>query len=86
MGFIYKKFCIYSYVFKLKSHSKYSPFEGIQPIETFFLLKTVLNLSILMPFSASAVFVSPLRHWQNVFSFENSLFRETKKVIRGEIG
>ena len=29
MGFIYKKVCIYSYLFKLQSLSKYSPFDAI---------------------------------------------------------
>ena len=38
-----------------------------------------------MPFSASAVFVSPLPHRQNV-SLRQFSSKETKKVSRGEIG
>ena len=44
-------------MFKLKSPSKYSPFDTIHLLRHFFpLLKTVLNSLILIPFSASAVF------------------------------
>ena len=54
---IYKRLYIYSYMFKLQSPSKYSPFDAINLFETFFpLLKQFLNLSILIPFSASAIF------------------------------
>ena len=43
MGFIYKKLCIYSYMFKLQSPSKSSPFDAIHL--TFFpLIKTGFEL------------------------------------------
>ena len=46
--------CIYSYIFKLQSALKYSPFDEIHLLRPFFpLLKTVLNSLILMPFSDS---------------------------------
>ena len=36
MEFIYKKLCIYSYMFKLQSPSKYSPFDAIHLLRHFF--------------------------------------------------
>ena len=55
--FIYKKLCIYSYMFKLQSPSKYSPFDAIHLLRHFpHCSKQFLNSSILMPFSASAIF------------------------------
>ena len=43
--FIYNKLCIYSYMFKLQSLSKYSPFDAIHLLRCFFpLLKTVFEL------------------------------------------
>ena len=45
MEFIYKKLCIYSYMFKLQLPSKYSPFDAIHLLRLFFpLLKTVFEL------------------------------------------
>ena len=45
MEFIYKKLCMYSYMFKLESPSKYSPFDAIHLLKHFFpLLKTVFEL------------------------------------------
>ena len=38
--FNYKKLCIYSYMFKLQSSSKYSPLDAIQLLS---LLKTVFE-------------------------------------------
>ena len=56
-GIIYKKLCIYSYMFKLQSPSRHSPFEVIHLLRCFsHCSKQFLNLSILMPFSASAGF------------------------------
>ena len=46
---------VYSYKFKLQSHSKYTPFDTIHVFEQFFPL--CLNKSILMSFSVSAVFL-----------------------------
>ena len=67
-AFIYKKFCVYSYTFKLQSPSKYSPFHAIHLSGHFFFhrLEQFLNTLTLMPFSASAFFVSLLPHQQNV--------------------
>ena len=57
MEFIYKKFCIYSYMFKLQSPSMYCPFDAIQLLRHFFhCSKQFLNSLVLMPFSASAIF------------------------------
>ena len=57
MEFIYKKSCIYSYMFKLQPPSKYSPFDAIHLSRRFFhCSKQFLNSLILTPFSASAVF------------------------------
>ena len=42
--FIYKKLCIYSYIFKLQSPSKYSPFDAIHLSKCFFhCSKRLLN-------------------------------------------
>ena len=69
-GIMYKTLCIYSYMFKLQSPTKYSPFDVIHLLRCFFhCSKQFLNSSILMPFSASDIFclfVSPLPHWQTV--------------------
>ena len=69
--FIYKKLCIYSYMFKLQSPSKYSPLEAI--------LKTVFNSLILMPFSASAPFCFTSSTWAKCFHVRTSFIRETNK-------
>ena len=43
--FMYKKLCIYPYMFKLQSPSKYSPFDAIHLLRCFFpLLRTVFEL------------------------------------------
>ena len=66
--FIYKKLCLYSYMFKIQSPSKYSPLNAIHILKLFFhCSKQFLNSLILMPFSASAVFVLPLPQLQNHF-------------------
>ena len=44
LEFIYKKLCIYSYVFKLKPASKYSPFDAIHLMRNFFHYSTVFEL------------------------------------------
>ena len=57
MEFIYKNVCIYSYMFKLQLPSKYSPFDAIHLSRLFFhCSKQFSNSSILMPFSAFAIF------------------------------
>ena len=87
---LYKKLCIYSYMFKLQSPSKYSSFDAIQLSRHFFhCSKQFLNSLILMSFHASAIFfclfVSPLLHWQNVFLW--GLFHwGNRKVALGNIG
>ena len=43
-------------MFKLQSPSKYSPLDAVYLLRCFNCSKQFLNLSILMPFSASAVF------------------------------
>ena len=85
MGFIYKKLCIYPYMIKLQLPSKY----GISTLlrqytnqDIFFhCSKKFLNLLILMPFSASALFLFHLFHISKMFPFEDFFSpRETKKV------
>ena len=56
LEFIYEKLCIYSYIFKLHSPSKYSPFDTLCLSRHFsHCSKYFLNSWILMPFSAPAV-------------------------------
>ena len=83
--------CVYSYMFKLQSPSKCSPFDAIHLSRCFFhCSKQFLNLSILMLFSASAgflffcLFVSPLLPWQSISLWGLFSSRETKKVAWGE--
>ena len=63
-----KKLCIYAYMFKFQSPSKYSPFDAIHLLRCFsHCSKQFLNSLILVPFSVSAFFFfSPFLHWQNV--------------------
>ena len=57
-----KKLCIHSYVFKLQSPTKYSPFDAMHLSRHFFhCSKQVLN-PILMPFSVSDCFLFHLSH------------------------
>ena len=56
-GIYLLKLCIYSYMFKLQSPSKSSPFDAVHLWRRFlYCSKQFLNSSILMPFTASAVF------------------------------
>ena len=57
LEFIYKNLCIYTYMFKFQSPSKYSPFDATH-LWRFFshCSEHFFNSSILMPFSASAIF------------------------------
>ena len=85
--FIYKSLCVYPYMFKLQSPSKYSPFDSVH-LSRFFshCSKQFLNSSILMPFSASAGFVH-LFHFEKTFPFEGTFHsgKQTKKVSRIKI-
>ncbi|KAF6104158.1 hypothetical protein HJG60_011176 [Phyllostomus discolor] len=82
--FIYKKLCIYSYIFKLQSPSKYSLFDIIHlSIHFFYCSKQVLNSAILMPFSASVVFVSPLTSAKGFPLRTFFISGNKKKVARG---
>ena len=76
----------FSCMFKLQSPSKYSPLSAIYLLKHFFhCSEQFLNYSILMSFSASAVFVSPLPHWQNL-PFQGFIqLGEQKTVAGGEI-
>ena len=76
-------------MFKLQSPSKYSPFDAIHLFETFFpLLKQFLNLSILIPFSASAVFLFCFFHISKMFAFEDFFHpgKQKKKSLRARSG
>ena len=76
------------YMFKLQSPSKYSPFDAVWLSRPFFQCsKQFLNSSILMPFSASAVFCftpSTLAKRFPVRTFFHP--GKQKKVTWGEIG
>ena len=86
MGFISTKLCIYFYMFKLQSPSKYSPFEEIHPLNhSFPPLKTVLNSSILLPFSASAIFLFHLFHIGKTFPFDK-FFHLGKQQQKSRLG
>ena len=78
----------YSYMFKLQSPSKYSPFDVIHQLRHFFhCSKQFLNLSVLMLFSVSAVFLFQLFHIVKMFPFEDFFhLGKQKKVTQGEIG
>ena len=67
---IYKKLCIYSYMFKLQSPSKYSPLDAIHPSRQFFHCSKHFLNSILMPFSASVILLFHLFHMDKTFPFE----------------
>ena len=83
LEFIYKKLCIYSYTFKFQSPSKYSPFDAIHLSRCLFhCSKQFLNLSILMPFSASAVFCFTSSILAKCFPLRTfSLIQENKKKL-----
>ena len=82
--FIYKILCIYSYMFKLQSPSKYCPFDVIRLSRNFsHYSDQFFNLLILMPFCTFAFFVSPLPHWQNV-PLWGLFHRRNKIVAQGE--
>ena len=73
---------MYSYMFKLQSPSKYSPFDAIDLLKHFFhCLKQFLDLSILMPLSASAIFFfsSSSLHNRKTFPFEDFFHLENQK-------
>ena len=86
MEFIYEKLCIYSYIFKRHSPSKYSPFDTIHLSGLFFhCSKQFLNSSILMPFSASAIFLLHLFHISKTFPYEDFFHPgKLKKSLSGQ--
>ena len=78
--FTYKKLCVYSYMFKLQSLSKYSPFDTISFLRCFFhCSKQFLNSSILMPISASATFCFTNSTSTKSFPLMTFSSRETNK-------
>ena len=79
-----KKLCIHSYMFKLQSPSKYSPFDAIHILRLFFpLLKQFLNTSLLMPFIASAIFCFTSSTFAKYFRLRTFSFEETKNIRLG---
>ena len=54
--FMYKKLCVYSYMFKLHSPSQYSPFDAAHLLRHFSTAQNSFELVDLMPFSSCAVF------------------------------
>ena len=73
---LFIKYCVFVLTcFKLQSPSKHSPFDAVPLGRHFFhCLKQFLNLSILMPFSASAAFFYHLCHIGKTFPFEEFVF------------
>ena len=85
--FIYKKLCIYSYMFKLQSPSKYSPFDAIHSWEVFFTAQNSFWTSwFWCLLGLLLVFISPLPHRQNISLWRLFSSRETKKLFRGRLG
>ena len=79
LGLIYKKLCIQSYMFKLQSPLRYSLFDTTYLSGYFFhCSKRFLNMSILMPFSASAIFVLDLCTSAKPYPLKNFSYGETK--------
>ena len=73
-------------MFKLQSPSKYSPFDAMHLSRRFFSTapKQLLDLLILMPFSASAVFCFTSSHVSKLFPFEDFFSSgETKQKSLG---
>ena len=83
--FTYKN-CVYSYMFKPHVTFKILSTRCNIPIETFFhCSKKSLNSSVLMPFSASAVFCY-LFHIGKKFPFKDYFHQgQQKKITQGEI-
>ena len=75
--------CIYSYMFKLQSPSKYTSFDAIH---CFHCSKWLLNLPILMPSGATAVFFVcfPSSTWGNIFLFEEFFHQGKQKQSLGQ--
>ena len=88
LEFIYKKVCIYFNMFKLRSPSKYSPFDEYTYEDIFsHCSKQFLNSSILMLFSAPAIFCFTSSISAKCFLWGHFSSRETKKkVTQGKIG
>ena len=86
--FIYKKLCIYSYMFKLQSPSKYPPFAANIYWDIFSTAQQqFLNSSILMPFTASDIFCFTSCTSANTFPLRTFFIQgNKKKVAWGEIG
>ena len=86
--FIYKKLCIYSYMFKLQSPSKYSPFDVIHLWRLFFsLFKTVFEHINFDAFLCFCWFLFPPPHQQNVslWGILSSKTNKQTKICWGEI-
>ena len=79
---IYKKLCIYSYMFKLQSSSKYSPFDARHLLRLFsaaqnsFWTHQFWCLLVLLLF-----FVSPLPHWQHASLWGLIIIQGNKKKV-----
>ena len=84
---IYKKLCIYSYMFKLQSPSKYSPFDAMHLLRHFcHCSQQLLNLLILMLFSASAIFCFTSSTLTKCFHLRTFFIQGNKQSHWGEIG
>ena len=89
MEFIYKELCVYSYMFKLQSPSKYSPFDTIHLQRHFFpLLKTVFEFVDFDAFQCFCHFLFHLFHIGKTFPFEDffHLGNPKKRSLRTRSG
>ena len=81
--FIYKRLSIYSYMFKLQSPSKYSPFDAIHLLSNFFhCWKQLLNSLTFMPFSVSAIFCFTSFTYWKMFPFEDFFHPRKQKSLK----
>ena len=76
--------CIYFPMFKPQSPSKYSPFDAIYLSRCFFhYSKQFLNSSMLMPFSASAIFCFTFSTLAKSFPLRTVLIWGNQKILLG---
>ena len=82
--FMYKKLCVYSYMFKLHSPSKYSPFDAVHLLRHFFHCSKQFWTRWFDAFQFFCCFLFRLFHISKTFPFED-FFHGGGKVAWGEI-
>ena len=86
MELIYKKLCIYSYMFKPQSPSKYSPLDAMHLLKHFFpLLKTGFELIHFDAFQCLCHFLVHLFYTGKMIPFKDFFFIRGNK-IKGTLG